>query len=564
MNDQLNHMLLERHSGSAANQRQLVELELEVTERDIQNMHSMKNDANALAERASLKYIGFDFKECLNWTLIGITAGARFNYRLENGGLYPDVRQGAQEFLAYLQLYEIDGRLREEFGFSPLAWPMIYLPVNRTSQGFTTEVLIHGFNEHEHKRMVDATSSKTATSIVNLAVGRIADKYHMLLQKDNGAALKTFREDPNLVVLTSILSELGYEWELDTVDFRKSHYDLKLKKQGASFKASAASSGEKELLTYLLVIFALNVKDALIIVDEPELHLHPRWQKTLLILFEKLAKETGNQFIFATHSPNFISSMSIHYVSRVFSRNQNSNIQALDTSNFPNAKSLLHIVNSQNNEKLFFADKVILVEGISDRIFFEALLKKLGKLDNHGTVIEILDVGGKGLFSSYTMVLDACGVPYSIIADLDYLNEIGSHEIKSLMKFDPKDFRKKVVNDVTSRDGDTLVAAIDKAMANGNWEHAADIWQYIKNSRIKLDTALTADQKDLINNFVDSKKQDRVYLLKLGNLESYLPEHMKGKDIEKLIEFLRDDSFWNQIENNAQTELTAIADAVTA
>lgn len=50
------------------------------------------------------------------------------------------------------------------------------------------------------------------------------------------------------------------------------------------FLASAASSGERELLTYLFAIYALNVRDALVLVDEPELHLHPRWQKALLTL----------------------------------------------------------------------------------------------------------------------------------------------------------------------------------------------------------------------------------------------------------------------------------------
>ena len=84
-----------------------------------------------------------------------------------------------------------------------------------------------------------------------------------------------------------------------------------LDKQGSRFRLSAASSGERELMTYLFAIYALNVKDALIVIDEPELHLHPRWQKILLELFERLAKDTGNQFLMATHSPAFASPATI-------------------------------------------------------------------------------------------------------------------------------------------------------------------------------------------------------------------------------------------------------------
>lgn len=137
-------------------------------------------------------------------------------------------------------------------------------------------------------------------------------------------------------------------------------YDVTLKKQGTSFLVSAASSGEKDLLTYLFAIYALNVRDALIIVDEPELHLHPRWQNTLFGLFERLATSTGNQFVLATHSPTFISPASIQYVSRVYIEDQKSNIIRLNSSGLPNAKHLFNVVNSQNNERIFFTDRVVL------------------------------------------------------------------------------------------------------------------------------------------------------------------------------------------------------------
>lgn len=67
----------------------------------------------------------------------------------------------------------------------------------------------------------------------------------------------------------------------------------------------------------------------------------------------------------------------------------------LNKTSLPNAKDLLAIGNSQNNERIFFADKVVLVEGISDRIFFESVFQKLGVTTGTLRSCEIIRVGGK-------------------------------------------------------------------------------------------------------------------------------------------------------------------------
>jgi putative ATP-dependent endonuclease of OLD family len=270
-------------------------------------MKAMQADAARLTELASKKYVNFNLMQATAWNLDDVAAGARFVYQIADGRLQQDGGSAAQSFLQYLQAFEMDGRLREEFGLAPLATPLVYLPVNRSASGFQSNVELAGYNDFETKRQSDAASSRSNTQVVSLAVGRMAQKYRLLLEKDRGTAAQEFREDRNLKELTRLLGELGYEWSLETVNPLKNQYDVRLKKQGSSFLVGAASSGERELLTYLFAIFALNVRDALIIVDEPELHLHPKWQQTLLQLFIQLAQSTGNQFLLATHSPTFVS-----------------------------------------------------------------------------------------------------------------------------------------------------------------------------------------------------------------------------------------------------------------
>lgn len=556
-NDVLNNMVLERHSAGAGRD-QIVEVEVEVTPKDLDNMQSMQNDAERLTELASKKYVNFNLVNAKSWKLEEMIAGTRFVYRVFNGGLQ-GVENASASFLQYLKMFEMDGSLREEFELAPLATPLVYLPVNRSASAFQSNVELAGYNAFETKRQSDATSSRSATSIVSLAVGRLAQKFRMLLEKDKGIAKSEFRDDVNLKELTNLLSELGYEWSLETINPLKNQYDIRLKKQGSSFLVGAASSGERELLTYLFAIFALNVRDALIIVDEPELHLHPMWQKTLLQLFIRLAQSTGNQFLLATHSPTFVSPESIQYVSRVFSHQQRSHILRLNTIVLPEAKHLLNIVNSQNNERLFFADEVVLVEGLSDRIFFEAVLDRHGRSSSSRSILEVISVGGKGFFDAYSKVLRACEMRYSIISDLDYIEQVGSSEIKSLFQIDTREIKTDVIENVKSFDGDALVQAIEQALRNGNWDHAAQVWDYIKARRRKLRKDLSAEDKAALDAFLMSMRTDHIYILSCGALEAYLPAGHSSKELDKLIRLLARDNFWEQLPQHGKAELELIA-----
>lgn len=326
--------------------------------------------------------------------------------------------------------------------------------------------------------------------------------------------------------MSNDLKDLNYSWELVTIDPLSNSYDVRLTKQGSSFLVGAASSGERELLTYLFAIYALNVRNALIIVDEPELHLHPRWQTALFALFEKLSKTTGNQFVLATHSPTFISPASIQYVSRVFSENQKSDIVRLNSTALPNSKHLFNVVNSQNNERVFFTDKVILVEGLSDRIVFERVLEIVARQNGIEGIpsLEVVSVGGKGMFAAYRRLLEACHVQSVVIADLDYIEQVGTGQVKGLFVLNADEIKEDVIANVKSLDGATLVQRIDDAMASGDWKDAQDLWAYIKSHRVRLRPNLEPAEQAVLDAFIAAKEVENTFILSRGALEDYLPE----------------------------------------
>lgn len=64
------------------------------------------------------------------------------------------------------------------------------------------------------------------------------------------------------------------------------------------------SDGEKQLYGCIIRLIIENPEDAIILIDEPEIALHPAWQRKIMQIYSRIGK--NNQFIVATHSPQII------------------------------------------------------------------------------------------------------------------------------------------------------------------------------------------------------------------------------------------------------------------
>lgn len=91
--------------------------------------------------------------------------------------------------------------------------------------------------------------------------------------------------------------------ELADVIFSKSE-------SNQDFLLSQASSGELSILFTMSSIAGEIENGSLVLIDEPELSLHPEWQLNFLSLLTDIFSNYKNcHFIIATHSPNIISSI---------------------------------------------------------------------------------------------------------------------------------------------------------------------------------------------------------------------------------------------------------------
>ena len=79
---------------------------------------------------------------------------------------------------------------------------------------------------------------------------------------------------------------------------------IKIANSGNAIPLEHLSSGEKQLLILLIHARFSKNRGGAFIVDEPELSLHLRWQE--MLVDSLVSGKTGNQFIFATHSPEIV------------------------------------------------------------------------------------------------------------------------------------------------------------------------------------------------------------------------------------------------------------------
>ncbi|WP_131783775.1 AAA family ATPase [Legionella gresilensis] len=566
-NEKIDTLILERHS-LGGDKKQIIEIEIEVTIEDKEKMLEMKSSAQHLLKISGSKYSKSGLVILTEaWDLNLIQAGEKFKFKIEDNtfSIVSKNIKGAEFFRTYISLCERYEEIRDKYEGKPFVTPFIFLPANR-STNFETLVELNQYDEYELKKAVNSATSRSNSRIINLALGQLIQKYRSHL--DNHVnPIEYLNNLANIKELNKFLNDLGYSWNIICKNSNTNQYELELKKNGQRFLISSASSGEIELLTYLFVIYFLNVREAVIIIDEAELHLHPHWQKLLFDLFIKLSKKTHNQFIISTHSPSFITPSSIEFVSRVFSFENQSKIIRLNKQDFPNAKHLLQIINSQNNEIVFFADEVVLVEGVSDRIFFKALFNYFyvsnpkSVKESPSKVIEFIEVGGKNRFKIYMKLLQLLCIKCAIIADLDYILDLDPSTFKPLFKVNNNKLKKSLC-DSASKDGTSFLEILEGAIETKNLKNLQEMWVYLKGRHQRLRNDLKPYENQIIDNYIKQQKDDGCYILRKGSLEKYLPDDCKGKDINKIIKLINKQNFISDIPPEVIAELRDIITAI--
>ncbi|WP_336164468.1 AAA family ATPase [Fusobacterium polymorphum] len=145
--------------------------------------------------------------------------------------------------------------------------------------------------------------------------------------------LATIEEDLTMKEVTNkVINEINGIFDILELDvklkgFSKDEKTLPIfeNSAGEEFDINDLSSGEKQLFLRTLSIKMLEPNNSIILIDEPELSLHPKWQQRIIEVYKKIGE--NNQIIVATHSPHILGSVSNENIFILY-RNENGKIEA--------------------------------------------------------------------------------------------------------------------------------------------------------------------------------------------------------------------------------------------
>ncbi len=163
-------------------------------------------------------------------------------------------------------------------------------------------------------------------------------------------------------------------------------------------------------------------KSTYFVIEEPELYLHPQAQRELYDSLIELSRG-NNQVILCTHSSSFINLdqyKSICCIRKDSLDRGTTAFQCCDElfadDDDKRKFNLSYWINPDRSE-MFFARKVILVEGPTDKTVIPHLATTLGVFRHDYTLI---DCGSKSTMPSYLLLLNKYSIPYVVVYDRDH------------------------------------------------------------------------------------------------------------------------------------------------
>jgi putative ATP-dependent endonuclease of OLD family len=162
-------------------------------------------------------------------------------------------------------------------------------------------------------------------------------------------------------------------------------------------------------------------------IEEPEIFLHPHAQRALAETLRQISKANRHQVFVCTHSTHFID---MDHYKEIVIINKNTPFegsfarqckQDLFTGEDANErKKRFHMAEWVNPDRaeMFFAKKVIFVEGETEKVIMPYLAEKMGK---DVTEVTLIDCGAKHNLPLYITIANAFGIHYAVVHDEDPL-----------------------------------------------------------------------------------------------------------------------------------------------
>lgn len=285
-------------------------------------------------------------------------------------------------------------------------------PSGDVFQNVKNRLIPHSINEH-------SSGMPAIFDFIKLKLGE--DHFKRVKEGKNiNDATATINNSPIIKKINEKLRILNLQLSVKPVSIRRWSYEFKfrdIKNDRELGDINSLSAGQKSIIHLIFEAYGRDdVKGGLIIIDEPEIHLHYQFQSKYLKILEDLAKEQEIQCILVTHSEGFINDNTIRYIKR-FSLNEERNSVVRTPDIREDQKKLIEILNNTWAARVLFLDRVLLVEGQDDEYFFRAAIKILHQ--EASQCITVYGVNGERSMFSFKSFFESFGLKVYFIKDLD-------------------------------------------------------------------------------------------------------------------------------------------------
>ena len=230
------------------------------------------------------------------------------------------------------------------------------------------------------------------------------------LKQTIGQVYANLKEDINSQLKTT-LSLMNVKVDINMLESKSEDYYKNIRlsvNDGVETPLENKESGLQSLIMIELFKFYCKVfnQSSLLILEEPELFLHPHAKRMLSDILEDFITGGKNQIIITTHSEEFIHNIDIENINVIRKTVDGTKKSRINKQDYGDGKELqkLKIELQHKNAEMFFAEKVILVEG-EEQILIPEIVKKIyGKNVLNNNDISIIKVGGKSYFNIYRKV----------------------------------------------------------------------------------------------------------------------------------------------------------------
>jgi putative ATP-dependent endonuclease of OLD family len=270
-----------------------------------------------------------------------------------------------------------------------------------------------------------------ALDIRSLNVLGIGDLANDLLQKQQGIVDARVKIDTHLGGLSLTGSDIRSSIKVsgaaasDEVRLRLLLEKLDLSISGHG-KLGLGSNNLLFMACELLLLAQEDEGNKMLLIEEPEAHLHPQRQLRVMKTLQEQAAEKGIQIIVTTHSPNLASAVDLENIVFINANRAFSMAKEKTKLEEPDYRFLQRFLDV-TKANLFFARGVMIVEGDAENILIPTLAKLIGR-DFTENGVSIVNVGGVG-FRRYARIFlrmdierdGVLGIPVACLTDLDVM-----------------------------------------------------------------------------------------------------------------------------------------------